>query len=160
MTQDSPETARQPRSCGEAIRSTRVVRPRWLTVIGIVALLPTLGHSATPTAGAPLTKVEEVLFATRANLEERLIDYDNTRFRNVTVRDAGGSGRYIVCGEINGPNHFGGLTGWQRFVTTSGGPFGVMIADDQFSRQLARNTCERDTWPVDHEDYSSWMMAH
>lgn len=53
--------------------------------------------------------------ATRSIMQDELNDYERTRFRRVTVR-YWSDGKPAVCGELNGPNPYGGMTGWQPFM--------------------------------------------
>ncbi len=52
----------------------------------------------------------------RKALDDTLFDYRRTRFKDVRGRIHEGGGALILCGDLNAPNKFGALTGWDGFV--------------------------------------------
>jgi hypothetical protein len=61
--------------------------------------------------------------ALRDAVKERMKDPDSIQFRNVEVfhhkaKDVTPAGVYVLCGEVNAKNSYGGYTGFSLFVAT------------------------------------------
>ena len=61
-------------------------------------------------------------------VKEQLFDPESAQFRNVHEGVERKNG-WIVCGEVNGKNRFGGYTGFKKFSTTEKRG-DVLIADE------------------------------
>lgn len=70
-----------------------------------------------------ISEIEETMRASSRNPE-------TVEFRNVIYADTGRT--QWVCGEINGENGFGGMTGFQRFVVSADGSGVWFEKDDGF----------------------------
>ena len=69
----------------------------------------------------------------REKVRLELLDRDRAVFADVELSAGGG-----VCGRVNAPNRLGGMTGFQRFVVTSGGD--VLLEERIGSAKVAEFT--------------------
>ena len=89
------------------------------------ALVALFGLSACYSAtAADFTQVElpsRITAAAKQQVSYTLKDPDSAQFRNVRgFAFSGPGGGYVVCGEVNGRNSFGGYAGFQPFRTNVG----------------------------------------
>ena len=68
-------------------------------------------------------------------VKARLKDPDSADFRNAHFYS--GSGKAVVCGEVNAKNGFGGFTGFERFVA-SGTDVVVLASDMASANEMAK----------------------
>lgn len=59
---------------------------------------------------SPATEAEISL--ARTILDDGLVDYSGSKLRKMHLVEKPNGGR-VICGEINAPNHMGGMTGWR-----------------------------------------------
>jgi hypothetical protein len=83
------------------------------TFASVFVFLAIAGYAASPQAKA--------LDAAKQTVEAGLRDSGSAEFRNIKVFNHG-TGRFVVCGEVNARNGFGGMTGYKRFFSMGGDP--------------------------------------
>jgi len=76
-----------------------------------------LKGAASPSAG--VIQSSPAVTEARAALDDNLLDYRATRFRQVRLVQTK-MGYQAFCGELNTPNRLGGFSGWTRFVLPLG----------------------------------------
>lgn len=69
-----------------------------------------------------------------------LKDPDSAQFRNLWVRNTGKD--YVVCGEINAKNSYGGYVGYQQFYVIVGAKSTVIKRGDRVMDQLVDTVCK------------------
>lgn len=91
--------------------SLTVVASIGVSLLGVAAAMGFLMRETSTTQGAPEFAVISVA---RSAVLERLKDPESAIFRNERRGSLG------VCGEVNSRNAFGGYTGYQRYIASSG----------------------------------------
>lgn len=92
----------------------------YMVVLALVALLGWCTFRGDGPKGEFATKVTEQgkFDVAHTAVKARLRDGESAEFRNDQIGKAAGS--EIVCGEVNSRNGFGGMTGFQRYVSNGG----------------------------------------
>lgn len=90
------------------------------SVLGLILLLqaPDAGAAAILTPAQRAQGEASVTSAGKA-LADTLKDPDSARFRNVFIQKRIGDDKVehiALCGEVNGKNGYGAMTGWHRFM--------------------------------------------
>lgn len=132
-------------------------------MIGSSALLSgeASGQEVPAPASASPSEVEAAITLGRTMLDDQLVDYPNTRLRNVRAlaedriyRQDEPPVRVIVfCGEINAPNRMGGMTGWTRFALNANTRTAFPLVTES-RRSVNWTWCDGGT-VIDDTDYSS-----
>ena len=65
----------------------------------------------------------------RAALSSKLNDPRSAEFENLRKSKTDANGNYLICGEVNAKNQFGGYTGFKPFVASSDGKGSPIVAD-------------------------------
>lgn len=103
-------------------------------VVAALAAVTTIGmaHAAAwwvrPTPPSKHSIELDRITSAKMAVEQKLRDPDSAQFRNVVVTSAGISPG-TVCGEVNGRNAFGGMTGFQRFIS-AGTPSSTFLEEE------------------------------
>jgi hypothetical protein len=95
-------------------------------------------------AKAPSKSNAAIITAAKSAIAEDLKDPDSVRFRNVVVHDAPDHSYYMVCGEMNSKNSFGGYTGYSQFLTFVTDQKEVVmkvIGDEEAKAIVVRDKC-------------------
>lgn len=72
-------------------------------------------------AGSPEQQAEQgMITEARWRLQKDARNSETIEFRDVRIGAGNISGSKVVCGEINGQNGFGGMSGFQRFMMIDG----------------------------------------
>lgn len=116
-----------------------------------IAMIPASSHGATPVSSA--------IAASRSLLQDELNDPGRARFRKVTVR-VDSRGDPFVCGELNGANVMGGMTGWQPFLVDPSAPH-VLFGHNAVTVAAVNSVCSAgNTEPTDGRDYSAQLKLN
>jgi hypothetical protein len=113
------------------------------------------GDAITPIDLAHLSRFATI---TAHALDSELRDFPHSRLRNVRggVYPFGKTTQhgYLICGEVNSRNVFGGYSGWRRFVSSGGTPaqYGkpTLIFDDNLDDLFVRQLCQ------ENADHAMW----
>lgn len=72
----------------------------------------------------------------QAAITRQLTDPESAQFRSVTASQRGD--KWIVCGEVNAKNQFGGYVGFKRFYVSDGQPG---VDNDEYFPILFKALC-------------------
>ncbi len=87
----------------------------------VVSLLLSGCYSATEADFQKVSIPAHIEKSARDQVQYALKDPSSAQFRNIRGYSfSGPGGGYVVCGEVNGKNSFGGYTGFQPFRTNVG----------------------------------------
>jgi len=96
---------------------------KYMKLVGCLVTVTTLSacYSATKDDFASVTLPSHIDDAARKQVKSALKDPDSAQFQNIRgYTFSGPGGGYVVCGQVNGRNSFGGYTGFQPFRTNVG----------------------------------------
>lgn len=79
------------------------------SILGLV-----LSVSALSALAQPAPKISER--ALRAAFEDRLKDADSAKFRSIKHKATNAKGSWVICGEVNAKNSYGGYQGYEHFL--------------------------------------------
>ena len=104
-------------------------------VLFLVFLLSSFSANASAVEITPAT--DEQIEKARKSLEDRLLDSESARFKNVVIIK---NVNTYFCGEVNAKNLYGAYTGYQQFMglVLSAGHFATVAVDD-----ITRDFCDR-----------------
>lgn len=109
-------------------------------MLSVILLLATI-QVAEPTS-AQIEQAVSSAPATRRRLNDLLLDYPSTRFRDVYVTVNLGTAeprKAYLCGFLNSKNRMGAYTGWTRF--TSSGDFVQIKSGDDVGSLIVDAAC-------------------
>lgn len=142
-----------------------------------LSLFLMLGYAAGFETSAESNPSPSTITETRGILDDRLVNYPETRFRNVRYVKTGFAGgpKNVMgfCGEMNTQNRMGGYTGWSPFFVSptpvaEGAPdrlyvVGIPSRMDEYSRgfttQIVATFCGPESEPANSEEYAN-RLAH
>lgn len=88
---------------------------------GLLLVLASCGLTPEQQADADQRRADaDFKFEAVWRLKQAARNPDRFETRNVHIGTGRYGGQLVVCGELNGENGFGGMTGWQRFVMVGG----------------------------------------
>jgi hypothetical protein len=131
----------------------------WSYLAGLCVLLT--GSVANADSPGPLTandvgELSGLATSARKALDDGLVDFSRARIRNVSggvfVAHDTQRRNYVLCGEINSPNQYGGYTGWQSMLIKQDGTghflvyFENNLAEDLWVVAICHDTAMGTAW--------------
>jgi hypothetical protein len=133
----------------------RQIRIAFTTALASVALSPALAQSPAFTAAQRADGEAQIQVAAK-DIAKNSRDPASVTFRNVFLqkRVVGNREPVGVCGEINGRNGFGGLTGFQPFTLV-----GDQVYVGTFMDMSVTELCTNNSPIIDTRDYTPEITA-
>lgn len=100
-----------------------------LLILTVVAASAAVGPADAQTKSNDSAQMKAYVLSNGKNaVKMKLKDPKSATFRNLDVHK-GADGMYVMCGEVNSKNSFGGYTGFQKFVSV-GTPEGTFLQEE------------------------------
>jgi hypothetical protein len=118
-------TSRNYRPCRAEGRNEAPSLPYIVGLCAILPIPPASADSPGPLTIHDIDELSQLATSVRKVLEGGMLDFSRARIRDtsggVFVAHDTQQRNYVLCGEINSPNRYGGYTGWQSILIKEDG---------------------------------------